>query len=53
MFENMEYIYEVYQAGSFSQAAKKLYISQPSLSASVKGSKSGRGIPFLTEAPSL
>ncbi|MDO4488958.1 MAG: LysR family transcriptional regulator [Eubacteriales bacterium] len=36
MFENMDYIYEVFKAGSFSKAAKNLYISQPSLSATVK-----------------
>ncbi len=32
----MEYIYEVYKEGSFSKAAANLYISQPSLSATVK-----------------
>ena len=47
MFENMEYIYEVYQAGSFSQAAKKLYISQPSLSASVKRIEERAGYPIF------
>ena len=36
MFENMNYVYEVYKEGSFSKAAKKLFISQPSLSASIK-----------------
>jgi len=36
MFDGMEYVYEVYKEKSFSKAAKKLYISQPSLSASVK-----------------
>ena len=30
-----KYAYEVYKAGSFTKAAKKLYISQPSLSASI------------------
>lgn len=32
----MEYIYEVYKEKSFSRAAKNLFISQPSLSATVK-----------------
>ncbi len=36
MFTNKEYILEVYKEKSFSKAAKKLYISQPSLSSSVK-----------------
>lgn len=36
MFENKEYVLEVYKEKSFSKAAKNLYISQPSLSASVK-----------------
>lgn len=47
MFENMDYIYEVYKAGSFSQAAKKLYISQPSLSASVKRIEERAGYPIF------
>ncbi|XCP86928.1 LysR family transcriptional regulator [Roseburia hominis] len=36
MFANMRYVYEVYKAGSFSKAAKSLYISQPALSATIK-----------------
>lgn len=32
----MEYIYEIYREKSFSKAAQKLFISQPSLSATVK-----------------
>ena len=31
-----KYIYEVYRCSSFSEAAKKLYISQPALSAAIK-----------------
>ena len=31
-----EYIYAVYQEKSFSKAAKKLYVSQPWLSATIK-----------------
>lgn len=33
---NFEYVYTVYQEGSFSKAAQKLYISQPALSAAIK-----------------
>ena len=36
MFQGMEYVYAVYKAKSFSKAAKELFISQPSLSASIK-----------------
>lgn len=36
MFEHMEYVYAVYKQRSFSKAADKLYITQPSLSATVK-----------------
>ena len=30
MFQGMEYIYAVYQEKSFSKAAGKLFVSQPS-----------------------
>ena len=36
MFDGMDYVYEVYLERSFSAAAKKLFVSQPALSASVK-----------------
>ena len=36
MFKYADYIYEIYKQGSFTKAAKKLYISQPSISAMVK-----------------
>ena len=36
MFQGREYVYEVYKEKSFSKAAQKLIISQPSLSAAVK-----------------
>ncbi|MCH4190691.1 MAG: LysR family transcriptional regulator [Butyrivibrio sp.] len=36
MIKEMEYVYAIYQSGSFSKAAEALYISQPALSATVK-----------------
>ena len=36
MLKYMEYAYAVYQEGSFTRAAEKLYISQPSLSQIIK-----------------
>lgn len=36
MFQGMEYVLAVYEEQSFSKAAKKLFISQPSLSANIK-----------------
>lgn len=47
MFRNMEYIYAVYRAGSFSAAAKALYISQPCLSAMVKKTEQQLGVPIF------
>lgn len=36
MFQYADYIYEIYKAGSFTAAARNLFISQPALSATVK-----------------
>ena len=36
MFKNKEYVLAIYREGGFSKAAEKLYVSQPSLSSSVK-----------------
>lgn len=47
MFRNMEYIYAVYQAGSFSAAAKTLYVSQPCLSAIIKKTETQLGVPIF------
>lgn len=43
----MEYVYAVYQEKSFSKAAKKLFISQPALSAMVKKAESEIGRPIF------
>lgn len=47
MFRGMEYVYEVYKERSFSKAAEKLYISQPSLSANVKRIEQKVGYPLF------
>lgn len=47
MFHGMEYVYEVYKEKSFSQAAHKLFISQPSLSAAVKKVEEKIGYPIF------
>lgn len=52
MFTNKEYIYEVYKERSFSKASKNLYISQPSLSASVKRVEQKIGTPIFDRSTS-
>lgn len=47
MFQGMEYVYAVYKERSFSKAAEKLYISQPSLSANVKREELNVGYPIF------
>lgn len=58
VFSKYNYVYEIYKQGSFTRAAEKLFISQPSLSAAIKNieknlgadlfERNGRGIK-LTE----
>ena len=47
MFQNMEYVYEVYKEKSFSKAAKNLYVTQPCLSAMVKKVENKLGVPIF------
>ena len=42
-----DYIYAVYQERSFSRAAKKLYVSQPWLSATIKKAEQELGLPLF------
>ncbi len=44
MYDELEYVYEVYKEKSFSQAAKNLFISQPALSSSIKKTEGNLGI---------
>ena len=47
MFTHMDYIYEVYQKRSFSKAAQKLFISQSSLSLTIKRAEEKIGMPIF------
>lgn len=47
MFQKYEYIYAIYEAGSFTRAARKLFISQPSLSVAVKNIEKEIGAPIF------
>lgn len=47
MFNGMEYVYEVYKEKSFSKAAKNLFISQPSLSATIRRIEERVGYPLF------
>ena len=50
MFKYAEYIYKIYEEGSFTGAAKKLYISQPALSATVKKAEEELGFTIFDRA---
>jgi len=52
VFHEMRYVYEVYKERSFSRAAEKLYISQPSLSAMVKRAEKRLGGPLFDRSTS-
>ena len=47
MYEDVDYVYEVYKEKSFSQAAKNLYVSQPALSSSIKKVENRLGITIF------
>ena len=47
MFTNKHYIIAIYEEGSFSKAAERLYVSQPSLSASVKRIEEKISLPLF------
>lgn len=50
MFNSMKYVYEVYKEKSFSKAAQNLYISQPSLSATIKKTEDKIGAPIFNRS---
>ena len=47
MFSKYKYIYALYVEGSFTKAAQRLFISQPSLSAAVKSVEKEVGAPLF------
>ncbi|MBR2634875.1 MAG: LysR family transcriptional regulator [Clostridia bacterium] len=47
MFRNKDVVLAVYREGSFSRAAEKLYVSQPSLSATVKRIENKLSVPIF------
>lgn len=47
MFSKWRYVYELYKEQSFTNASKKLFISQPSLSAAIKNTEDKVGAPLF------
>lgn len=47
MFNEMKYVYAVYQHRSFSKAAKQLFVTQPTLSAMIRKVEDGIGCPIF------
>lgn len=47
MFSKWKYVYELYKEQNFTNASKKLFISQPSLSAAIKNTEDKVGAPLF------
>lgn len=52
MFQSKDYIYEIYRCGSFSAAARNLYITQPAISIAVKKEEQELGQPIFERSSS-
>lgn len=52
MFKYADYIYKIYEEQSFTQAANKLFISQPSLSATIKKAENELGFKIFARGTS-
>ncbi len=50
MFTNKEQVLAIYREGSFSKAAEKLYVSQPSLSATIKRLETKLNMPIFNRS---
>ena len=51
MLNYKDYVYAVYREGSFSKAAKSLYVSQPWLSTTIKKAEQEFGISIFNRRP--
>lgn len=47
MKQEMQYIYQVYESGSFSKAAQALYLTQPALSIAIQKVEAEIGMPLF------
>ena len=47
MQQELKYIYQIYEDGSFSKAADHLFISQPALSIAIQKIESSIGMPLF------
>ena len=52
MFNHKEYVLAIYETGSFTKASERLFISQPSLSATIKRLEEKIGSPIFDRATS-
>ena len=52
MLTGMDYVYAVWQERSFSAAARRLFVSQPALSAAVKKVERELGLPIFDRSRS-
>lgn len=52
MFKNKDYVLTIYKEGSFTKAAEKLFVSQPSLSATIKRIEEKAGAPIFDRSSS-
>ncbi len=52
MISGMDYVYAVWQARSFSAAARRLFVSQPALSAAIKRVEAEIGLPLFDRSRS-
>ncbi len=52
MFTSKDYVYEVYREKSFTGAAKKMFVSQPALSLSVKKTEEELGVELFDRSSS-
>ncbi|MBQ8291568.1 MAG: LysR family transcriptional regulator [Clostridia bacterium] len=52
MFRQKEYVLTIYETGGFTKAAEKLFVSQPSLSATIKRLEEKTGAPLFDRSVS-